>query len=70
MSNPFLALTPAQIDVLDDMRNEWSDKDRHGELNGGFGYGPNKSEALRILDDWIHEAWHAKVDFVPVEETP
>lgn len=67
--NPFLSLTPAQIDVLDDMREEWLDRDRHGELNGEWGYGPKKAAALSELNKFIQEAWREVVNFREVEES-
>lgn len=67
--NPFMALSPAAIDVLDDMLNEWNERERHGELNGGYGYGPRKSRALDRLNDQIKEAWRARVRYSDPEET-
>jgi hypothetical protein len=68
-TNPFMDLSPAEIDVLDDMREEWLDLDRHGQLNGGWGYGPNKSAALSKLSHLIREAHIAKVHHQVVEES-
>lgn len=65
--NPFLSMNPAQIDVLEDMVNEWSDLERHGQLNGGWGYGPKKSEALSQLYGQIWDAWVAVVKYQEVE---
>ncbi|MEU8792196.1 hypothetical protein [Streptomyces sp. NPDC048643] len=67
--NPFLSLSPAAVDVLDDMREEWNDRERHGELNGGWGYGPKKTEALSALNTLITEAWRVRVAYIDVEET-
>lgn len=67
--NPFMALSPAAIDVIDDMVDEWLDRDRHGELNGGYGYGPRKSRALDVIHEQIKEAWRAKVRYADPEES-
>jgi hypothetical protein len=67
--NPFLTLSPAAVDVLDDMREEWNDRERHGELNGGWGYGPAKTEALSVLNNLITAAWRVRVNYADVEET-
>ncbi|MFH9802789.1 hypothetical protein ACH4M0_11185 [Streptomyces albidoflavus] len=56
-----MALSPAEIDVIDDMLQEWNERDRHGELNGGWGYGPRKIRALETLTEQVREAWRAKV---------
>jgi hypothetical protein len=66
--NPFLSLSPAAVDVLDDMREEWNDRERHGELNGGWGYGPAKTEALSALNELICAAWRVRVNYADVEE--
>lgn len=66
-TNPLMALDAAAIDVLDDMLDEWNDRDRHGQLNGGFGYGTKKTAALSLLDSLIREAWLAKVRYTDVE---
>ncbi|QAX94741.1 hypothetical protein HOV12_gp51 [Streptomyces phage Lilbooboo] len=66
--NPFLELDPAAIDVIDDMVDEWLDRERHGELNGGWGYGPKKSAALDRISTQIKEAWRAKVRYADAEE--
>jgi hypothetical protein len=47
--NPFEAFTDAELEVLHDMHEEWLDKDRHGELNGGWGYDTEKNDALSAL---------------------
>jgi hypothetical protein len=67
--NPFLTLSPAAVDVLDDMVSEWLDLERHGQLNGGWGYGPKKSEALTQLTTQVKDAWKARVNYAEVEET-
>lgn len=59
--NPFMALSAAAVDVLDDMVDEWLDRDRHGELNGGYGYGQRKARALDKLAEQIKEALRAKI---------
>ncbi|MEU9231190.1 hypothetical protein [Streptomyces subrutilus] len=67
-TNPFLSLSPAAVDVLDDMVEEWLDKDRHGELNGCYGYGPKRSDALSLIADQVREAWKARVNYRDVEK--
>ncbi|MFE9767029.1 hypothetical protein ACFYPC_21325 [Streptomyces sp. NPDC005808] len=66
--NPFLELEPAAIDVLDDMVDEWLDRERHGELNGGWGYGPKKTDALSLISIQVREAYVRKVRYTNVEE--
>ncbi|MFE9026200.1 hypothetical protein ACFYOA_08045 [Streptomyces iakyrus] len=68
MANPFLTLSPAAIDVLDDMADEWGDKDRHGELERELTYGPNKLAAFNELRALITEAWKQHVNYRNVEE--
>ncbi|MEU2760414.1 hypothetical protein [Streptomyces sp. NPDC007094] len=68
MPNPFMMLTPAAIDVLDDMVDEWLDLERHGQLNGGFGYGPKKTDALSRIYTLVREAHKARVGYSDVEE--
>ncbi|QBZ73414.1 hypothetical protein SEA_HEATHER_44 [Streptomyces phage Heather] len=67
--NPFLGLEPAAIDVLDDMVGEWLDLERHGQLNGGHGYGPKKTDALSLIAAQVRDAWKRKVSYRDVEET-
>ncbi|MEV8015668.1 hypothetical protein AB0O76_04775 [Streptomyces sp. NPDC086554] len=67
-ANPFLNLSPAAVDVLDDMADAWADKDRHGELTGELIYGPKKLAAFSELHTLINEAWRARVKFGNVEE--
>lgn len=64
MNNPFMDLSPAEIDVLDDMITEWNYKDRHGQLN----YRRNRSEALGRLNGLIAGAYSEKVYYQDVEE--
>lgn len=68
MSNPFLSLPPAVVDVLDDMVDEWLDLERHGQLNGGHGYGPKKTDALSLIATQVREAWKVRVRFADVEK--
>lgn len=68
MSNPFLSLDAAVIDVLDDMVDEWRDKDRHGELADELNYGPKKTAALNELSTLITEAWKKTVNYRDVEK--
>lgn len=68
MSNPLMALTPAQIDILTDMVGDWNDQARHGDLNGGWGYGPKKTAALALLSQQARDAWKAKVNYRDVED--
>lgn len=68
MTNPFMELSPAEIDVLDDALDELNDLDRHEQLNGGWGYGPKKTEALTRLNGLLSEAWKAKVNCHSIED--
>jgi hypothetical protein len=63
--NPFLPLSPAAVDVLDDMVDAWLDRDRHGEL----GYGPAKTAAFSELYTLVHDAWKVRVNYRNVEES-
>jgi hypothetical protein len=67
--NPFLTLSPAAVDVLDDMADHWADRDRHGELVNELTYGPNKLAAFYELHTLISEAWKARVNYRNVEES-
>ncbi|QBZ73357.1 hypothetical protein SEA_REMUSLOOPIN_43 [Streptomyces phage RemusLoopin] len=67
--NPFLTLSPAAVDVLDDMADHWADRDRHGELVNELTYGPKKIEAFSELHALISEAWKARVNYRNVEES-
>ncbi|CAD80139.1 gp17 [Streptomyces phage phiBT1] len=62
--NPFMALDAAAIDVLDDMVQEWLDRDRHGELD----YGKGRTDALSLMYSQVQEAWKAKVNWRDVRE--
>ncbi|MFE3421545.1 hypothetical protein ACFXOL_01630 [Streptomyces californicus] len=62
-----MALDPAAIDVLDDMVDEWLDRERHGELNGNYGYGPKKTDALSLIHRLVREAHKARVGYADVE---
>jgi hypothetical protein len=64
VSNPFLALDAAAIDVLDDMVSEWLDRDRHAEL----AYGPKKNDALSLIATQVREAWTTRVNYRDVEK--
>ncbi|MEV0126376.1 hypothetical protein AB0I16_33330 [Streptomyces sp. NPDC050703] len=64
MSNPFLTLSAAEIDVLDDMLAEWRDRDRHAELD----YGPKKTDAFNKLSSRVTEAWRIRVNFADPEK--
>lgn len=66
--NPFMALSPAAVDVLDDMADEWSDKNCHGDLINELGYGPKKLAAFGELYTLIHAAWKVRVGYRNVEE--
>lgn len=68
MTNPFLSLSPAAIDVLDDMVDAWTDKDRHGLLVSEEGYGPVRLAAFYELSTSINDAWKRRVNFAPIEE--
>ncbi|QNE79073.1 hypothetical protein F0344_04875 [Streptomyces finlayi] len=67
--NPFLPLSPAAVDVLDDMIDAWRDKDRHGELVSEQGYGPKRLAAFNELSALIGDAWQARVNYRDVEES-
>ena len=67
-ANPLMDLSPAEIDVLDDMIEEWNDRARRAQLNGSWGYGPKKYEALTRLNGLVSEAWKSKVNSQNVEE--
>lgn len=47
--NPLEPLTDAQVSVLWDMRDQWSDKDRHGELAREYGYDKAQIDAFYKL---------------------
>lgn len=64
MTNPFMDLSPAEIDVLDDMLEEW----RCGSKYHRAKYGPKKAEAFERLWLLIDEAWITKVHYRDVEE--
>jgi hypothetical protein len=68
-TNPFLGLSPAAVDVLDDMVEDFLDKERHGELNGSWGYGPKKTEAFALIHAQVREAWKVRVNFANPEES-
>ncbi|MFF7361055.1 hypothetical protein [Streptomyces sp. NPDC008125] len=67
--NALLTLSPAAIDVLDDMADTWADKDRHGELVSEQGYGPKKIAAFDELHRLITDAWKLRVNFADIEES-
>jgi hypothetical protein len=67
--NPFLTLSPAAVDVLDDMADAWLDRDRHGELVNELGYGPAKTAAFSEIHALVREAWKVRVNYRNVEET-
>ncbi|KPI24601.1 hypothetical protein OV320_7806 [Actinobacteria bacterium OV320] len=54
--NPFLGMDYDWLDVLTDMVDDFWDKDRHGELAGGWGYDHDKQEALGAMGSLIKEA--------------
>jgi hypothetical protein len=56
VSNPFLGLPRAWLVVLDDMVDDFWDKDRHGELRGGWGYEEAERQALGDLGSKVKEA--------------
>jgi hypothetical protein len=68
VANPFLECDPAVVDVLDDMVAEWLDLERHGQLNGGHGYGPKKTDALSVIAAQVREAWKKRVNYRDVEK--
>lgn len=55
-ANPFVGMDWDWLDVLTDMVDEFWDKDRHGELNGGWGYDHDKSKALGTMGSLIKDA--------------
>jgi hypothetical protein len=64
-----MALSPAAVDVLDDMADAWADKDRHGELVNELTYGPKKIAAFGELHTLIRDAWKVRVGYRNVEES-
>lgn len=56
MINPFMGMDPYWLRVLTDMVDDFWDKDRHGELNGGWGYDEMDSKALNDMGSLIKEA--------------
>ena len=54
--NPFIGMDPAWLTVLDDMVDDFWDKDRHGELKGGWGYDEEESKALSEMGSKIKDA--------------
>jgi hypothetical protein len=67
--NPFLTLSPAAVDVLDDMADKWLERDAHGELVSDLEYGPAKLAAFSELYSLIRDAWRVRVNYRNVEET-
>lgn len=63
VSNPFMGMSHSWLDVLTDMRDEWLDLDRHGQLNGGWGYDEDKQRAFYELVELISEAAKKKSVF-------
>lgn len=58
-------LTDLEVSVLYDMLEEWWDKDRHGDLNGGWGYDEYHQEALETLGEKIvSQAKRRKIIYV------
>jgi hypothetical protein len=53
MAEVFAGLTDWQISVLYDMRDYWSDKDRHGELERDHFYAPEQLQAFYSLSALI-----------------
>jgi hypothetical protein len=49
-------MDPDWLSVLGDMVDEFWDKDRHGELKGGWGYSEEQSEALAVMGSLIKQA--------------
>jgi hypothetical protein len=54
--NPFEGIDPAWLRVLTDMVEDFWDKDRHGELNGGWGYDEDERRALSELGEAVFAA--------------
>jgi hypothetical protein len=52
---PFEALTDAQVSVLHDMREYWSDKDRHGELEVEYRYDAAQLAAFYALGSLVDD---------------
>jgi len=63
VNNPFMDLSPAEIDVLDDMLEEWRYENRHRAK-----YGTKRIKAFERLCLLVDEAWFTKVGFKDVEE--
>jgi hypothetical protein len=49
-------MDPDWLSVLVDMVDDFWDKDRHGDLNGGWGYSEGESEALSEMGSLIKDA--------------
>ncbi|MBJ6623611.1 hypothetical protein [Streptomyces sp. DHE17-7] len=58
-----MALDAAALDVLDDMAEQWADKDGHGELRREYGYGDGRVRAFWEMRSLITDAWRAKVNY-------
>lgn len=53
-SNPFAGFTNTQLGVLDDMVDEWNDKDRHGELVSERQYDEDDRRAFLAIATTLH----------------
>lgn len=55
VSNPFVDMNPSWLSVLSDMVDDFWDKDRHGELRGGWGYEEDEQQALFDMGTMIKD---------------
>ncbi|MFJ3340012.1 hypothetical protein ACIPT3_02330 [Streptomyces diastaticus] len=60
-SNPFYALDPATLSVLDDMADAWADKAHHGILREDREYGDGRMMAFWAMRSQITDAYRAQV---------
>lgn len=49
--NPFAGFTNDQLEILDDMADEWSDKDRHGFLESEREYTASDLSAFYAMSE-------------------
>ncbi|MFB7420721.1 hypothetical protein ACFC1L_39755 [Streptomyces sp. NPDC056210] len=54
--NPFTGMDKDWLYVLTDMVDDFWDKDRHGQLNGGWGYSEERQKALGEMGSLIRDA--------------
>lgn len=52
--NPFSGFTDTQLSILNDMLDEWVDKDRHGLLVSEHGYEADDLRALTAISETLY----------------